>query len=67
MERKKMIADRSPNLDELDALMERVQAKAPAVGDNAQATLVLALALIDVKLAALDVAVGVGEGPDSAR
>ena len=38
---------RSPNLDELDALMEKV---APAVGDSAKATLVLALALIDVFL-----------------
>jgi hypothetical protein len=54
---------RSPNLDELDALMEKVQAKAPAVGDSATATLVLPLALIDVKLAALEMAVAVGEGP----
>jgi hypothetical protein len=49
-----MSDDRSPDLDELDALMEKVQAKAPAVGDNAKATLVLALALIDVQLAALE-------------
>jgi hypothetical protein len=57
-----MSDDRSPNLDELDALMEKVQAKAPAVGDNAKATLLLALALIDVKLAALEVAGALGEG-----
>jgi hypothetical protein len=58
---------RSPNLDELDALMEKVQAKALAVGDSAKATLVLPLALIDVKLAALEMAVAVGEGAGSAR
>ena len=56
-----MSDDRSPNLDELDDLMERVQAKAPPRGDSAEAALALALALIDVKLAAGG-AVAVREG-----
>ena len=58
-----MSDDRSPNLDELDDLMERVQAKAPPPGDSAEAALARALALIDVKLAAG----GGGRGPRGGR
>ena len=57
-----MSDDRSPNLDELDDLMERVQAEAPPLGDSTEPALARALALIDVKLAALEVAVAVREG-----
>jgi hypothetical protein len=53
-----MSDDRFPNLDELDVLMEKKQPKAHLVGEPAKATLGLALALIDIKLAALDDAGG---------
>jgi hypothetical protein len=52
--------DRSPNLDELDDLMEKALARAPPIGDNAKATLATALALIDDRLAALEAAVCLG-------
>ena len=49
-----MSDDRIPNLDELDVLMEKVQASATLIGYRAKATSGLALALIDIKLAALE-------------
>ena len=55
-----MSDDRSPNLDELDDLMEKALAKAQPIGDNAKATLATALALIDDRLAALEAAVCLG-------
>ena len=57
-----MSDDRIPNLDELDVLMEKVQASATLIGYRAKATSGLALALIDIKLAALEEADG-RQGP----
>jgi hypothetical protein len=48
-----MSDDLFPNLDELDVLMENVPANASLIGDGAKATSGPALALIDIKLAAL--------------